>query len=83
MNLSAALNAAKQEGHSSKALAAMATEHSAKCSLRYAPSVVRKLKYLSNHVKVGQCIAASATISSGYANNVINRKDIWQQETPD
>ena len=67
-SLSAALRAARQGKHVSTETAATvmgmvatATDHHAKCSPRYAPSVAKTLKYPLNLPMVGQCIAAIAT----------------------
>jgi len=43
-------------------MVATATEPNAKCSPRFVPSAVRKLKYRSSLVKADQCIAVIATV---------------------
>jgi hypothetical protein len=45
-------------------MVATVTEPLAKCSLRYAPIVARKLKCRSNHAKADQCIAVIVTVKS-------------------
>jgi len=42
-------------------MVATATEPNGKCSPRFVPSAIRKLKYRSSHVKVDPCIAVIAT----------------------
>ena len=57
-------NAVRQEKQTvmeTVATADTATVSPARCSLRYAPSVARKLKYRLNLAKVDQCIAVIAT----------------------
>jgi len=43
--------------------ATVATGPEGKCSLRYALSVVKRLKYHSSPVKVDRCIVVIATVS--------------------
>lgn len=64
MSLSAAPLAAKPGEHSVTDMTTMATDLDARCSLRYAPSVVKKLKYHSSPAKADQCIAVSAISKS-------------------
>ncbi len=59
---SAVRHAAKQGKQSVTETVATAIDPGAKCSLRYAPNAVKKLKYHSSPVKVDQCIVVSATV---------------------
>jgi len=61
MSPSDALLAARQERQSVTGAAATVTDP-ARCSLRCAPSVVRKPKYRLSPAKADRCIVASATI---------------------
>ena len=71
---SAVPHAARKGKHGSTAIVAIvaiamemiaiATGPNAKCSLRYAPSVEKLLRCHSSPAKIGQCIAAIATIRS-------------------
>ena len=71
MNQSVVPNAARHGRQSATETVATAmemvatvTEPLAKCSLRYAPIVARKLKYRLNHAKADQCIAVIVTVKS-------------------
>ncbi len=69
MSPSAVRHAVKQEGQSVPEIVATAPGHHAKCSRQYVLSVARKLKCLSNPVKVDRCIVVIATVRSDRANN--------------
>ena len=71
---SVASNAVRQGKHASTetvatamVMIATATGRAAKCSLQYALSVARKLKYRSSPVRADQCIAVIATVKSEWA----------------
>jgi hypothetical protein len=71
MNPNAAPSAVRHESQSAMetvamvmAMIAMVTEPLAKCSLRYALNVVKKLKCHLNHVKADRCIAVIVTVKS-------------------
>jgi len=64
MSPSAVPRAAKQGNQSVTEIAAIAMGPDAKCSLQYAPSVAKTLKYLLNLAVVDQCIVAIATVKS-------------------
>ena len=61
-SLSAVPSAAKPGSQSVTEIVAMATGPGGKCSLQYAPSVVRKPKYHSSRAEIDQYIVAIATI---------------------
>jgi len=55
-------NAVRHGRQSVQEAVAIVIDPHARCSQRYAPVVVRKLKYRSNHEKADQCIVVIATV---------------------